>query len=364
MEFAGETVRCDGAWTLEGIRRLEARLVQLPWPAGAIRLDGAGIQAFDTTGALLLSDIIDELRERGQDASVVNLRKEYRDLLDLVEERLREAGDPGEPPGRLGPVATLGKRTWNKVENTLGFMAFLGGASIALVRALVRPTRIRWRALFANIEQAGLNAMPIVALLSFLIGMVIAYQGGDQLSYYGANIFIVELVSLTMVRELAPLITAIIVAGRTGSSYAAQIGTMIVTEEVDALRTIGIDPYDILVLPKLFGLLIVLPLLTVFADVMSILGGMMVASLWFDVTFEEFLRRIPGVVSLFSFLFGVLKAPVFAAVIAMVGCYQGFRVRGGADSVGRQTTESVVQAIFLVIVVDAVFAMLLGTTGL
>ncbi len=362
--FTGETVRCGGAWTLVGIGDLETRLVRLPWPAGDIRLDGAGIQAFDTTGALLLSDIVDELRERGQDASVVNLRKEYRDLLDLVEERRREAGDPGKPPRQLGPVATLGKRTWNKVENTLGFMAFLGGASIALGRTLARPTRIRWRALLVNIERAGLNAMPIVALLSFLIGMVIAYQGGDQLSYYGANIFIVELVSLTMVRELAPLITAIIVAGRTGSSYAAQIGTMIVTEEVDALRTIGIDPYDILVLPKLFGLLIVLPLLTVFADVMSIFGGMVVAALWFDVTFAEFMGRIPGVVSVFSFMFGVIKAPIFAAVIAMVGCYQGFQVQGGADSVGRQTTESVVQAIFLVIVVDAVFAMLLGTAGL
>jgi len=245
----------------------------------------------------------------------------------------------------------------------VGFLAFLGETSIAMARALVWPARIRWQALFANIETAGLRAMPIVGLLSFLIGVVIAYQGGNQLRYYGANIFIVELVTLTMVRELAPLIAAIIVAGRTGSSYTAQIGTMQVTEEVDALRTIGIDPFDMLVLPKLFGLLIVLPLLAVFADMSSVFGGMVVAALMLDVSFQEFLNRIPQVVSLFSFLFGIMKAPVFAAIIALVGCYQGFQVYGGADSVGRQTTQSVVQAIFLVIVADALFAMFLGTVG-
>ncbi len=197
-----------------------------------------------------------------------------------------------------------------------------------------------------------------------MMGVVIAYQGGRQLEFYGANIFIVELVALTMLRELAPLITAIIVAGRTGSSYTAQIGTMQITEEVDALRTIGIPPLDLLVVPKLLALTVALPLLTVFADALSVFGGMVMAQTLLDVGFGDFLERLPKVVTLTSFLLGVSKAPVFAAIIALVGCYQGFRVRGGADSVGRQTTVSVVQSIFLVIAADALFSVVLGGVGL
>ncbi|HPE73607.1 MAG TPA: ABC transporter permease, partial [Candidatus Competibacter sp.] len=226
------------------------------------------------------------------------------------------------------------------------------------------PRRFRWRALFGNVETAGIHALPIVALLAFMMGVVIAYQGGRQLEFYGANIFIVELVSLTMLRELAPLITAIIVAGRTGSSYTAQIGTMQVTEEVDALRTIGIPPMNLLVLPKLLALVVALPLLTLFADALSVFGGMVMAQIMLDVSYGDFLDRFPQVVTLTSFLIGIGKAPVFAAIIALVGCYQGFQVRGGADSVGRQTTVSVVQSIFLVIATDAVFSVMLGSVGL
>ena len=223
--------------------------------------------------------------------------------------------------------------------------------------------RLRWQALAVTLQQAGLNALPIVALLAFLMGVVIAYQGGLQLKAYGANIFIVELVCLTMVRELAPLITAIIVAGRTGSAFAAQIGTMRVTEEVDALQTIGIEPLDILVLPKLIALLIALPLLTVFADALSIFGGIVMAQFLLDINAVDFINRIPEAVSATSLMIGIGKAPVFAAIIALVGCYQGFRVSASADSVGRQTTLSVVQAIFLVIVADAGFSVVLGSVG-
>lgn len=363
IEIEPGVVRCVGAWTVEGIQDLDRRLEQLSWPAGEMAIDGSRIRALDTTGALLLHDVITRVAPQGSAARLVHLREEHQELLAWVVDRVQAAGPPAQPEQPPGPVAALGKTSWDKVEHAVGFLAFLGETSIATARALVWPARIRWQALFANIETAGLRAMPIVGLLSFLIGVVIAYQGGNQLRYYGANIFIVELVTLTMVRELAPLIAAIIVAGRTGSSYTAQIGTMQVTEEVDALRTIGIDPFDILVLPKLFGLLIVLPLLAVFADMSSVFGGMVVAALMLDVSFQEFLNRIPQVVSLFSFLFGIMKAPVFAAIIALVGCYQGFQVYGGADSVGRQTTQSVVQAIFLVIVADALFAMFLGTVG-
>ena len=360
----GEQCRCEGDWTLDGIEALDAQPHGICWPAGAARLDGSGIQAIDTTGALRLLSIVADLEQAGQPVRLVSLREEHQALLDLVRERRASAGAVPPPPAARGALERLGRRVGSHARHALEFLAFIGEAAIALGRLALHPGRFRWRALFGNIETAGVNALPIIALLSFVMGVVIAYQGGQQLKFYGANIFIVELVSLTMLRELAPLITAIIVAGRTGSSYTAQIGTMRITEEVDALRTIGIPPMDLLVLPKLLALTVALPLLTVFADALSVFGGMVMARTMLDVSFSDFLDRFPRVVTPTSFLLGIGKTPVFAAIIALVGCYQGFQVRGGADSVGRHTTVSVVQSIFLVIAADALFSIILGGVGL
>ena len=356
--------RCQGQWTLDGVEALDAQLRGIRWPAGEVRLDGAGIQAIDTTGALRLLGLVAELERDGRQVHLIQFRAEHQALLDLVRERRATAGTIPSPPRTQGGLERLGRSVGFYTIRAIGFLAFVGEAATALARLALHPGRFRWRALFGNIETAGVNALPIIALLSFMMGIVIAYQGGQQLKTYGANIFIVELVSLTMLRELAPLITAIIVAGRTGSSYTAQIGTMQVTEEVDALRTIGIPPMDLLVLPKLLALIIALPLLTVFADALSVFGGMVMARLLLGLSFGDFLDRFPQVVTLTSFLMGVGKAPVFAAIIALVGCYQGFQVRGGADAVGRQTTVSVVQSIFLVIAADALFSVILGGVGL
>jgi len=356
--------RCEGRWTLDGVETLDGLLSGLRWPAGEVRLDGAGIQAIDTTGALRLLTVVAELEQAGRRVRLVNLREEHQALLDLVRERRASAGTISPPPEAQGRLEKLGQQTVFHAIRTLDFLAFVGEAAVALGRLALHPGRFRWRALFGNIETAGVHALPIIGLLAFMLGMVIAYQGGQQLEAYGANIFIVELVSLTMLRELAPLITAIIVAGRTGSAYTAQIGTMQVTEEVDALRTIGIPPMDLLVLPKLLALTVALPLLTVFADILSVFGGMVMARVLLELSFSDFIDRFPQVVTPTSFLMGVGKAPVFAAIIALVGCYQGFLVRGGADSVGRQTTVSVVQSIFLVIAADALFSIILGGVGL
>ena len=355
---------CEGNWTLDGIEMLDHPLSDIRWPVGEMGLDGSGIHAIDTTGALRLLSLIAELEQKGCKIQRISLREEHQALLDLVKERRASAGAIPPPPRQQSGLERLGRSVVFHLNGALGFLAFIGEAAAALGRLLLHPGRFRWRALFGNIETAGVNALPIIALLSFMMGIVIAYQGGQQLKAYGANIFIVELVSLTMLRELAPLITAIIVAGRTGSSYTAPIGTMQVTEEVDALRTIGIPPMDLLVLPKLLALVIALPLLTVFADALSVFGGMVMARALLEVSFGDFLDRFPQVVTPVSFLLGVGKAPVFAAIIALVGCYQGFQVRGGADSVGRQTTISVVQSIFLVIAADALFSVLLGSVGL
>jgi phospholipid/cholesterol/gamma-HCH transport system permease protein len=199
--------------------------------------------------------------------------------------------------------------------------------------------------------------------LAFLMGVVIAYQAAVQLRPFGANIFIVDLVGISMVREIAPLVTAIVVAGRSGSAYTAQIGVMQVTEEVAALRTMGIAPLEILVLPKVFALVIALPLLTVLADALGVFGGMVIASTQLDVNFTDFLNRFEKAVSLTHYVIGVAKAPAFAIIIALVACAQGFQVRGSADSVGRHTTTSVVQSIFLVIVADAFFSILFSWFG-
>jgi len=243
-------------------------------------------------------------------------------------------------------------------------LGFLGQSVLALAGWVSHPKRIRWRPVLFNLRSAGLDALPIVGLLSLLLGVVVAYQGADQLKQYGANIFVADLVGLSMLREFGPLMTAIIIAGRSGSAYAAQIGTMTVTQEIDAMRTIGIAPLEMLVLPKLLALMIAMPLLTVFADVTGVLGGMLTARTQLGVGFGEFLDRFAKAISVSSYLVGLGKAPVFAAIVVMVGCFQGFRTHGGADSVGQQTTRAVVQSIFLVIVADALFSVVFNLLDL
>jgi phospholipid/cholesterol/gamma-HCH transport system permease protein len=239
----------------------------------------------------------------------------------------------------------------------------LGESTATALSLLVHGRQIRWHLLLHNLQLDGFNALPITGLLTFLMGVVIAYQGSEQLRTFGANIFIVDLVGIALLREIAPLVTAILVAGRSGSAYAAQIATMKVTEELDALRALGISPMSLLVLPRVLALIIVLPLLTVFADVVGVFGGMLIAWAQLGITFTEFLNRFEYAIVLKHYLIGIGKTPVFAVVIALVGCYQGLQVSGGVDGVGRHTTISVVQGIFLVIVFDAFFSILFSWWG-
>jgi phospholipid/cholesterol/gamma-HCH transport system permease protein len=287
------------------------------------------------------------------------LHADFARLLDVVGQHVAEktTAPPANKSTLLSKLADVGRNTEAAVEQAVALLSFVGESALALAGCIRHPARLRWRPILYNVRSAGFDALPIVGLLSFLLGIVVAYQGADQLRQYGANIFVADLVGLSMLREFAPLITAIIIAGRSGSAYAAQIGTMAVTEEIDAMRTLGIAPLDLLVLPKIFALLIALPLLTVFADLLGVFGGMIMARAQLGVGFGEFLDRFVKAVSITAYLIGICKAPVFAAIIAVVGCFQGFRTKGGADSVGRQTTRSVVQSIFLVIVADALFSV-------
>jgi phospholipid/cholesterol/gamma-HCH transport system permease protein len=350
----------SGSWTARGIGALEPQLDALSAPSKSeMVVDGARIGALDTAGAWVLQKLLQRLRDEGTAVQVRDLRPEFAKLLEAVGRQAADqtnthspvAGAPSSELERMGRSAAAA------FEQTVALLGFVGETAVALAGNVAHPARMRWRPILFNIRSAGVDGLPIVGLLSFMLGIVVAYQGADQLRQYGANIFVADLVGLSMLREFAPLITAIIIAGRSGSAYAAQIGTMAVTEEIDAMRTLGIAPLDLLVLPKVLALVIALPLLTVFADVLGVFGGMIMARAQLGVGFSEFLDRFVKAVSITAYMVGIGKAPVFAAIIAVVGCFQGFRTKGGADSVGRQTTRSVVQSIFLVIVADGLFSV-------
>ena len=282
-----------------------------------------------------------------------------------MTEAMRASPRPpmAQAPSR-GVLERMGRSAAAAAQQTLAFLSFVGEVAVAGAQLVRRPRAWRWRVLLREIELGGFDALPIVGVTAFLLGVVVAYQGADQLRHYGANIFVVELVGYAMLREFAPLISAIIIAGRSGSAHAAQIGTMVVGEEIDALRTLGIHPLQRLVWPKLVALMIALPLLTVFADIAGVFGGMVMARSQLGISFAEFADRFGRVMQGSALLIGVGKALVFSVIIVLVGCFQGLRTAGGADSVGRQTTAAVVQAIFLVIVADALFSVAFNVLGL
>ena len=366
-QLSPQDLALSGSWTARGLGGIYGQLQSVQVPAQTeLVADGAGIEALDTAGAWVLQKLLLRLRKEGIVVSVRGLRPEFAKLLQAAEPQLADQADLPLPASAASASALegMGRGAEAALEQMVALLGFVGESAVAFAGCVAHPQRFRWRSILYNIRSAGFDALPIVGLLSFLLGIVVAYQGADQLRQYGANIFVADLVGLSMLREFAPLITAIIIAGRSGSAYAAQIGTMAVTEEIDAMRTLGIAPLDLLVLPKVIALAIALPLLTVFADVLGVFGGMLMARAQLGVGFGEFLDRFVKAVSVTAYLIGICKAPVFAAIIAVVGCFQGFRTRGGADSVGRQTTRSVVQSIFLVIVADALFSIAFSALGL
>jgi len=362
-----QEIALSGAWTACGMGAIgpQVKLLRVAGPQEAF-VDASKIDAFDTAGAWVLHQMLSHLRADGRTIALRGLRPAFTRLYDVVGQHFAEQASQAAPAAPVLPNALerVGRASAAAWEQGVAFLGFIGESALTMAACLAHPKRLRWRPILYNIRSAGFDALPIVGLLSFLLGIVVAYQGADQLRQYGANIFVADLVGLSMLREFAPLITAIIVAGRSGSAYAAQIGTMAVTEEIDAMRTIGIVPMELLVLPKIIALMVAMPLLTVFADVLGVAGGMIMARVQLGVSYIEFLDRFTKAVSTTTYLVGVGKAPVFAVIIVMVGCFQGFRTKGGADSVGRQTTRSVVQSIFLVIVADELFSVAFSALNL
>ncbi|MFA5240990.1 MAG: MlaE family lipid ABC transporter permease subunit [Sulfuricella sp.] len=357
IDEAEGVIRCHGAWILQFADHLKRRVSAQSWPADKdLMLDCTQLEEMDTAGAWQLYRLEREVKRAGSRLTVQGLSPAFTALLGMIATRAE--GAEAVQPARYGLFERLGRRFAGHMAQVVMMFAFVGEATLSALRLIRQPSRIRIRPLLHNIQSAGFEALPIVGLLSFLMGVVVSYQGAEQLARYGASIFVADLVGLSMLREMSPLLTAIIVAGRSGSAFTAQIGTMKVTEEIDAMRTIGIAPMDFLVLPKIMALFIAVPLLTVYADILGIAGGMVMAKTQLGINYADFLDRLEDAVRLSSFLVGLGKALVFAVIVGVVGCFQGFQVGGSADSVGRQTTISVVQAIFLVIVMDAVFSVL------
>ncbi|MEA2782587.1 MAG: phospholipid/cholesterol/gamma-HCH transport system permease protein [Rhodospirillaceae bacterium] len=353
-------IAARGPWTVQWMAALDQRMAAIkPGAARRARFDLSGLDALDSAGAWLIARTRGQLAAAGLEVSIEGVHPAHQSLLD----RVLAVGLPPKPVPQghhylIEIVAGIGSGLIDALRQGRDLLGFFGAVVIGFLRLFVQPRRLRPIALIAHIEQTGLNALPIVGLISFLIGIVIAYQGADQLRQFGAQVFTVNLVGVSVLREMGILLTSIIVAGRTGSAFTAQIGTMQVNEEVDALRTLGLDPLDVLVLPRVLALMIALPLLTFYADITALLGGGVAAVLLLDMTPGQFLTQLHNAVTMTQFLVGLSKAPVFALLIAMVGCFEGLRVTGSAESVGRLTTQAVVESLFLVIVFDALFSIL------
>ena len=350
---------CAGTWTINTASSLGRDLDTLAGSGGSTQIDLSAIDRLDTTGAWILVRLKRRLIEAGVAVNIFGLNAEKQALFDRVAALGENA--PAAPSTAHPIIALLhriGKGTHDACSDGRDLLNFLGVVTIAGLRSVVRPKRIRLVPTFSHLERVGLDALPIVGLLSFLIGVVMAYQGADQLRRFGAEIFTVNLLGVSIFREMGVLMTAIVIAGRSGSAFAAQIGTMQVNQEVDAMRTLGLDPVDMLVLPRLVAMIIALPLLTIYADLMALMGGALMVVLALDIPFSQFLDRLHGSVSMASFWIGIAKAPVFGLLIALTGCREGLRVSGSAESVGIHTTRSVVISIFLVLVSNALFSVL------
>jgi phospholipid/cholesterol/gamma-HCH transport system permease protein len=347
-----------GDWTVWTIASVEEGLRKARISPEAI-LDVTELQQIDTSGAYLIDrafgalDGVDEpIEMRGAHPTIERLMSKVRKASPAAPP------DPVRQPGLIALLDRAGRGAVNAWDEFLGLLSFIGETMATLGRLAVNPHRIRIRSVVAIMEEVGLDALPIVCFLSFFIGLVIAFIGANLLAMFNASVFTVELVGIGMMREFGAVLTAILLAGRTDSAFTAQIGAMKMRQEIDAMRTIGLDPMEALVAPRLIALLIMTPLLTFAATIAGIGGGMMAAWGAMDISPAMFITRFQEVIAPINFWVGMIKAPVFALVIAMVGCRQGMLVEEDVVSLGRRTTSAVVQAIFLVIAIDAMFAIL------
>ena len=349
---------CEGHWTTLYLGSLIDNNIIVPEQQLKITICGAKLTGFDSAGALVISEKIEALKKLQINVELINFNQEQRELINLIEKNTSSLSPSLTPAKKEGFLYSIGKETINKLTQVDGLIVLVGDLTDKLILGFYQWRRFQLPSIVANIDSTGVKALPILALLSFLIGVVLAYQMGLQLETYGATSFIAYLSGMAIFREFAPLITAIIVAGRTSSAFTAQIGSMKINEEIDALYTMGLSPTELLVIPKVLALLVVFPLIIFWSDVFSTLGAMFMSKFMLHVGYIDFLTRLQESVGFKQLMLGLYKAPAFAVLIALVGCFQGFRVELNADSVGSQTTKSVVQALFLIIITDATYSII------
>lgn len=365
VDDGGSTVALSGAWTLRNLAALTEPAGSVRLQEQAYRVDARALTALDTAGALLLLRTLRRTGRAWSEHVVEGLQPAHARLLALVAKAaLFQVPERRHLPGILLLLERVGAAVERTARQGRDLLGFVGLTLATLSKTLIGRRRLRWTSMVFHMEQTGLDAVPIVTLLSFLVGAVVAFLGATVLRDFGAQDYMVDLVGYSILREFGVLLTAILIAGRSGSAFTAQIGSMKSREEVDAIHTLGLDPVELLVLPRVLALLLMLPLLTVLAMLAGLFGGGLVGTLSLDLSPAMFLSRLRESIELRHVVVGMIKAPVFAFVIAVVGCHQGFKVDGSAESVGRYTTSSVVQAIFLVILFDSLFAIWFMEMGL
>ncbi len=352
------TVRLNGAWRIENIAAIEAALSQLQEGARRLVVDAASLDALDLSAAWLLRERLQALQSAGSRVEFAGEPpSQFAFLEELTTQQAGQGAAEAEPPRSWrDAIAWIGRGSVQQLHQASDAVGYLGRIAVTAVRSL-RPRHLRVASITRHVYETGIQAIPIVSLIAFLISVIIAYLSAQQLRQFGAEIFTVDLVAIAVLREMGVLLTAIIVAGRSGSAFAAEIGVMRLNDEIDALHSMGVDPFQVLVLPRLIGLLIALPLLTIVADAMGLAGGALLSSLLLDISLTQFIPRLQDALAPTTFWAGLIKAPVFAILIAMVGTYRGMQVRDSSRELGRLTTVAVVQSIFLVIFADAVFAV-------
>ncbi len=354
-------MRLAGRWTIAasgGLETAAAELEQQGARFGSAVIDLASIEAIDTAGAWIIDRARMQLEKAGVKVEVRWADARQQTILTEAKWRSFEVrAAPIKPESLVDLLADLGKGIVTAFKDFVAGVAFLGEVMASFARVATRPASLRPTSITFHVEQFAFRAVPIILLINFLVGCIVAQQGLFQLSQFGASAFVVDLIGVLVLRELAVLLTCIMVAGRTGSAITAEIGSMKMREEIDAMRVMGLDPVDVLILPRIIALIISLPLLTFLADLAAIFGGLLVSWGYGGISPEIFMARLQTAISLNTFLVGLIKAPFMALVIGMIAAMEGLKTQGSAESLGRQVTSSVVKAIFMVIVLDGVFAM-------
>jgi phospholipid/cholesterol/gamma-HCH transport system permease protein len=361
-------LRPAGAWIAANAATLEVLSNSITGELGrakAVKLDMASVRELDTLGAWLLEKISRQAATSGHRAEIVGVADSYAGLIEEVRQVNRRNPAPVRP---LSPVIArlndIGRGTIGAREDVYAFLQMLGSLFLALVGALRRPRSLRLTSLVYQLYRVGFQAIPIMVLITFLIGAIIAQQGFFHFRKFGADSYVVDMVGILLLRELGVLIVAIMVAGRSGSAYTAELGSMKMREEIDALSTMGLDPVEVLILPRVIALICALPILSFIGSMAALYGGGLVAQLYGDMAPAIYIARLHEAVSVTSFKVGIIKAPFMALAIGIVACSEGLRVKGSAESLGKQTTTSVVKSIFLVIVLDGLFAVFFASIGM